>query len=106
MNLITLGFLEKGTPIFLNQEPFQQVGTMYLMKAGENSVIGITLDDKVIKLVKAPERARRGRRAKAEAAEAVPKKRAGRKYKSKVALTTSAKRGRKPDKEVKDREEG
>lgn len=79
MNIITFGFSEKGTPVFLNQEPFQQVGTMYLMKAGENSVIGITLDDKVVKLAKAPGKARRGRRAKAEAAEAAPKKRAGRK---------------------------
>jgi hypothetical protein len=46
MNLITFGFSEKGTPVFLNQEPYPQVGTLYLMKAGENSVIGITLDDK------------------------------------------------------------
>ena len=94
MNLITLGFSEKGTPIFLNQEPFQQVGTMYLMKAGENSVIGITLDDKILKIAKAPGKSKRGRRAKAEAAEAIPKKRAGRK--SKVAGAAFAKEEENP----------
>lgn len=99
MNLITFGFNEKGTPIFLNQEPYAQVGTMYLMKAGENSVVGITLDDKVFKLTKVPksgkpkktkaakvvaEPKKRSRKPKAEASEAAPKKR-GRKAKSAAA---------------------
>ncbi|MDA8162593.1 MAG: hypothetical protein M0022_06775 [Desulfobacteraceae bacterium] len=106
MNLITFGFSEKSTPVFLNQEPFQQVGTMYLMKAGENSVIGITLDDKILKIAKAPGKARRSRRAKAEVAEAeaTPKKRAGRKPKSKTAGATPAQRGRKLSK-IKARKE-
>jgi hypothetical protein len=101
MNLITFGFSEKGTPVFLNQEPFQQVGTMYLMKAGENSVIGITLDDKVVKLAKAPGKVKRGRKAKAEMAEAMPQKRTTRKAMAKGA--TLAKRGRKTGKEVKEK---
>ncbi|MHB8173513.1 MAG: hypothetical protein ACYDFU_03510 [Nitrospirota bacterium] len=52
---------------------------MYLMKAGENSVIGITLYDKIINTAKVPGRARRGRKAKAEMAEVEPKRRAARK---------------------------
>lgn len=93
MNLITFGFNEKGTPIFLNQEPYAQVGTMYLMKAGENSVVGITLDDKVLKLAKVP-KAVKVKKAKAEKAAAEPKKR-GRKPKAEVAETAPKKRGRK-----------
>lgn len=82
MNFITFGFTEKGSPIFLNQEPYQQVGTMYLMKTGDNSIIGITLDDKAVKLVKALGKAR-GRKAKTEAAaSAAEPKRHGRKPKA------------------------
>lgn len=95
MNLITFGFSEKGTPIFLNQEPYPQVGTLYLMKAGKNSVIGITLDDNAVKLAKGPGKARRGRKAKAEIAEATPKKR-GRKPKTEAAEATPKKRAKKP----------
>lgn len=93
MNLITFGFNEKGTPIFLNQEPYAQVGTMYLMKAGENSVVGITLDDKVFKLAKAP-KVVKPKKAKAEKAAAEPKKR-GRKPKAEAAESAPKKRGRK-----------
>src|SRR3990172_1340703 len=95
MNLITFGFSEKGTPVFLNQEPYPQVGTLYLMKAGKNSVIGITLDDDVVKLAKAPER--KPRKAKAEKSEAAPKKR-GRKSKAETAVAAPKKRGRKTSK--------
>jgi len=97
MNFITFGFSEKGTPVLLNQAPYPQVGTMYLMKAGENSVIGITLDDSVVKLAKAPAKAKRGRKPKAEAAEAAPKKR-GRKPKAAATEAAPKKRGRKPGK--------
>ena len=76
MNLITFGFSEKGTPVFLNQEPYQQVGTMYLMKAGSNSIIGITLDDKAFSLNKRGNGAvRKARKANAETAETAPKRR-------------------------------
>jgi hypothetical protein len=95
MNLITFGFNEKGTPIFLNQEPYPQVGTLYLMKAGKNSVIGITLDDKAIKLAKAPAKALRGRKPKAEVAETAPKKR-GRKPKAEATVAAPKKRVKKP----------
>jgi len=100
MNLITFGFSEKGTPVFLNQEPFPQVGTLYMMKAGENSVIGITLDDKLVKLAQAPGKTR-GRKAKTEEVKAAPKKR-GRKAKVAVgaAEAAPAKRGRKPKSEA------
>jgi hypothetical protein len=99
MNLITFGFNEKGTPVFLNEEPFPQVGTMYLMKAGKNSVVGITLDDKMVKLTKAPGKAKRGRKLVVEAAEAAPKKR-GRKPKAAAAEAAPKKRGRKPKAEA------
>jgi hypothetical protein len=106
MNLITFGFNEKGTPVFLNEEPFQQVGTMYLMKAGKNSVVGITLDDKMVKLAKAP--VKRGRKPKAEAAAAAPKKR-GRKPKTAAAQATPKKKPGRPkvkkEKPVKKTEE-
>jgi len=95
MNLITFSFSEKGTPVFLNQEPFSQVGTLYLMKAGKNSVIGITLDDSVVKLAKAP--GRKPRKAKAEKVEPAPKKR-GRKPKSEATVAAPKKRARKPAK--------
>ena len=76
MNLITFGFSEKGTPVFLNQEPYQQVGTMYLMKAGNNSIIGITLDDKILKPnTHSNGAARRSKKSKTETAEAAPKRR-------------------------------
>lgn len=98
MNLITFGFSEKGTPVFLNQEPYQQVGTMYLMKAGSNSIIGITLDDKAFSLNKRGNGAvRRARKAKAETAEAAPKRR-GRKPVQ--AKEKTAKRTRKKKEEV------
>jgi hypothetical protein len=100
MNLITFGFNEKGTPVFLNEEPFQQVGTMYLMKAGKNSVVGITLDDNMVKLAKAPGKAKRGRKAGVEAAAVAPKKR-GRKPKAAAAAEAAPKkRGRKPKAEA------
>ncbi len=38
---------------FLNLEPCPQVGTLYLMKAGKNSAIGITLDENIVRLAKA-----------------------------------------------------
>lgn len=94
MNLITFGFNEKGTPVFLNEEPFPQVGTMYLMKAGKNSVVGITLDDKMVKLAKAPAKAKRGRKPKAETT-AAPKKR-GRKPKTEAAKAASKKKPGRP----------
>jgi hypothetical protein len=94
MNLVTFGFNEKGTPVFLNEEPFQQIGTMYLMKAGKNSVVGITLDDSMVKLAKAPSKAKRGGKAGVDAAVAAPKKR-GRKPKAAVAEAAPKKRGRK-----------
>lgn len=111
MNLITFGFSEKGTPVFLNEEPFPQVGTLYLMKAGKNSVIGITLDDNLLKPSKAPDRKprkataekagaapkKRGRRAKAEAIVAAPKKR-GRKSKTETVETAPKKKTKKPGK--------
>ena len=76
MNLVTFGFSEKGSPIFLNQEPYPQVGTMYLMKAGDNSTIGITLDEKALKLNKRGNGSRKPRKVKVEAtAEAAPKRR-------------------------------
>lgn len=87
------GLNEKGTPVFLNEEPYPQVGTMYLMKAWKNSAIGITLDDKVIKLVKAPGEAVRGRKPKAEA-EVAPKKR-GRKPNADAGASTE-KKAKKP----------
>lgn len=100
MNLITFGFSEKGTPIFLNQEPYQQVGTMYLMKAGSNSIIGITLDDKAFSLNKRGNgTVRRARKAKTETAEAAPKRR-GRKPAQ--AKEKPAKRTRKKKDEVQE----
>jgi hypothetical protein len=52
------------------------------MKAGKNSVIGITLDDSAVKLAKTPGKAVRGRKPKAEAA---PKKR-GRQPKAEAVI--------------------
>jgi hypothetical protein len=93
MNLITFGFTGKGTPIFLNQEPYTQVGTLYLINAGENSAVAITLDDNIIKLGKIPATTK-GRKPKA-AAEEAPKRR-GRKPKAEQETATPKKRGRKP----------
>ena len=96
MNLITFSFSEKGSPIFLNQEPYQQVGTMYLMKAGDNSIIGITLDDKMFKITARGNGAvKRPRKAKAVEAAEAPKRRS-RKVKAEVAEVTPKRRGRKP----------
>ena len=97
MNLITFGFSEKGTPVFLNQEPYPQVGTLYLMKAGKNSAIGITLDDNLMQPDKTA--ARKPRKAKAAERGAEPKKR-GRKPKVAAAEAAPKKRGRKPKSEA------
>lgn len=97
MNLITFGFSEKGSPIFLNQEPYQQVGTMYLMKAGDNSIIGITLDDKLLNSAKAPA-VRKLRKAKAEKASAAEPKRHGRKPKAESVEAAPKKKVKKAGK--------
>ena len=92
MNLVTFGFSEKGCPVFLNEAPYPQVGTMYLMKAGDNSTIGITIDEKLLKGVKAPKAAKAVKAPKTAKAKAARKPRVAKAAKS----DAPKKRGRKP----------
>jgi len=99
MKLVSLGNLEKGCPVFLNEEPYSMVGLIKLEKAGDSSIISITLDDKALKPGPKAPKATRGRKpkeAKADAA-AAPKKR-GRKPGPKAKAATKAKTPRKPRK--------